>query len=423
MSISRKAVVYVSIAYTFIFLALVLRETWLTAFVLPIAVLLFLPSKLPSSEPLPLIITRQIQPERSIGQEDVDVKLTVRNTSNHPVDGIQLEDKVPQSLRLKAGVNRVTISLNPGEELELKYRVMSPKRGSYDLGPTTVRFVDNLRLRESLLQLGNVDSLTVLPQMEELGTLDLKARHLGPWPGLILSRRMGLGTEFFELSAYTPGDDLRRVNWKASAKLGQLVTNEFEGEQVTDVLVALDCSQGVTSRLFDFDAMEFQVSLAASLCSQLILQGNRVGLSVYGAVRTWVNLSFGKRQLLRILDNLAIVRPGPATVPIEYAVESVITALVPARSIVVLISPLVGKDIVELIENITVRGYGVICFTPSASSNPPNAPESATIAWRILTLERKLTMAKLSRMANVVEVSPNVAIKPVLRFRRRWSTA
>ena len=147
--------------------------------------------------------------------------------------------------------------------------------------------------------------------------------------GLDSLRRMGLGTEFFELSPYTPGDDLRRVNWKASAKLRQLVTNEFEGEQVTDVLVALDCSQGVASKLFDFDAMEFQVSLAASLCWQLILQGNRVGLSVYGAVRTWVNLAFGKRQLLRILDNLAIVKPGPATVPLDYAVESVITTLVP----------------------------------------------------------------------------------------------
>jgi uncharacterized protein (DUF58 family) len=358
-----------------------------------------------------------------MGEEDIDVKLIVKNRSNHPIDRIQLGDNVPRPLRLKAGLNRITVSLDPSEDVELEYKVASPKRGSYDLGPTSIRFTDNLGLRELRTQLGNVDTVTVLPRIADVGTLDLRARHLGPWPGLILSRRMGSGTEFFELSAYTPGDDLRRVNWKASAKLGQLVTNEFEGEQVTDVLVALDCSQGVASKLFDFDAMEFQVSLAASLCSQLILQGNRVGLSVYGAVRTWVNLSFGKRQLLRILDNLAIVKPGPATVPMEYAVESVITTLVPARSVVILISPLFGKDIAELIENITVRGYSVICFTPSLPSEHPNPTESSGIARRILTLERKLTITKLRKVAHVVEVSPDMAIKPVLRMRGRWSRA
>jgi uncharacterized protein (DUF58 family) len=423
MPITRKAVAYVATAYAFIFLALSFRETWLTAFVIPIAILLTLPSKLPKLDPFPLLISRGIQPKRSMGEEDVDVKLTVRNQSNHPIEGMQLEDNVPSPLRLRAGLNRVTVSLGPGEDVELKYRIASPKRGSYDLGPTTIRFTDNLGLRELCTQLRNMDTITVLPRIVDVGTLDLRAKHLGPWPGLILSRWMGLGTEFFELSAYTPGDDLRRVNWKASAKLGQLVTNEFEGEQVTDVLVALDCSQGVTSKLFDFDALEFQVSLAASLCSQLILQGNRVGLSVYGAVRTWVNLSFGKRQLLRILDNLAIVKPGPATVPMEYAVESVITTLVPARSVVAIISPLFGKDIVELIENITVRGYNVICFTPSLPSERSNHTEPSAIARRILTVERKLTMAKLRSVAHVVEVSPDMAIKPVLRMRGRWSRA
>ena len=423
MPITRKAVAYVAIAYAFIFLALAFRETWLTAFVLPIATLLFMAPKMSKFDPFPLVVTRQIQPKRSIGDEDVNVKLTVTNRSNHTLEGIQLEDKIPSPLKLRAGLNRLTFSLGPSESVEFKFRVASPKRGSYDLGPTSVRLADNLGLRELKTQLGNVDTLTVLPRMEEVGTLDLRARRLGPWPGLILSRKIGLGTEFFELSPYTPGDDLRRVNWKASAKLGQLVTNEFEGEQVTDVLVALDCSQGVASKLFDFDAMEFQVSLAASLCSQLILQGNRVGLSVYGAVRTWVNLAFGKRQLLRILDNLAIVKPGPATVPLDYAVESVITTLVPARSVVALISPLIGQDIVEMVENITVRGYNVICFTPSVRTDFSDPTEPLAIARRIMTVERKLTMVRLRRVARVIEVSPETAIRPALRVRGRWNRA
>ncbi|HUK51158.1 MAG TPA: DUF58 domain-containing protein, partial [Terriglobales bacterium] len=377
-------------------------------------------SKLPKLGQFPLAITREIQPKRSIGDEDVDVTLTIRNTTEHSIDGIQLEDKISSQLRLKAGLNRLSIALEPMESVNLRYRVAGPKRGTYDLGPTSIRFINNLGLRETTVELRNLDTLTVLPRIEELGTLDLKARRLGPWPGLILSRRIGLGTEFFELSAYSPGDDLRRVNWKASAKLGQLVTNEFEGEQVTDVLVALDCSQDVASRLFDFDVMEFEITLAASLCAQLIFQGNRVGLSAYGAIRTWVNLAFGKRQLLRILDNLAILKPGPATVPLHYAVESVITALVPARSVVVLISPLLNKDIVELAENIIVRGYNTICFTPSSRTSHQESTEPAqALARRILDLERRITIARLAKISRIIEVSPQASIEAILRARTR----
>jgi uncharacterized protein (DUF58 family) len=253
--------------------------------------------------------------------------------------------------------------------------------------------------------------------------LDLRARRVGPWPGVIPSRRIGIGTEFFETSPYVPGDDLRRVNWKASARSGQLFTNEFEAERVTDVLVVVDCSEGVMSELFDFDVLEFEVSLGGSLCSQLIMQGNRVGLSVYGAVRTWVDLAFGKRHLLRILDNLAVVRPGRATIPIDYALESVITSILPARSVVLMVSPMTSDAVAELIENIRLRGYNIICFTPSARTDLQSLKKSSSVARRIFAAERRLRIMKVNHLATVVEVSPKIAIKPVLRMSGHWRKA
>jgi uncharacterized protein (DUF58 family) len=420
MALTRKALAYLATAYAFIFLSLIFRTSWLTVFVLPIAILVFASSKLPKSKPIPLSVTRQIQPRRSLGNEDVNIALTVTNTSPYLIDSFQLEDNVPDDLKLRSGTNRLMLSLRPGERVEFEYRISTPRRGSYALGRTVIRFSDSLGLRSATLQLSNLDELIVLPKIENLGTVDLKARRFGPWPGLVPSKRIGIGTEFFEISPYVPGDDLRRVNWKASARSGQLVTNEFEGEQVIDVLVVLDCSEGVLSELFDYDALEFQVDLAASLCSQLIMQGNRVGLSIYGAVRTWVDLAFGKRQLLRILDSLAIVKPGPATLPIKYVVESIITAMLPARSEVLLISPLVGDEVTEMIENIAVKGYSTVCFTPSTRTDFAVLEESSRIAMRISAAERKLRVIRANKMAHVTEVSPRVAIKPLLRMGNRW---
>jgi len=246
--------------------------------------------------------------------------------------------------------------------------------------------------------------------------LNLKATRLSAWPGQILSRKIGSGSEFFELSPYVPGDELRRVNWKASAKLGELITNEFEGEQATDVLVLLDCSQEIQPELLDFDAVEFEVNVTASLCSQLIRQGNRVGLSVYGAVRTWVSLGFGRRHLLRILDNLAIAKPGRATIPMDYAVQSVIVSTVPARSVIVVVSPLDSDDIVKVIMNVAAKGYNVVCFTPTTQSKGTKGP--LNIARRILTIERRFRMMQTAKVATLIEISPKVPIKSMLRGRK-----
>jgi len=423
MALARKTLAYLTTAYAFIFLALLFRASWLTVFVLPIAVLIFASSKLPKLEPFPIAVTRRIHPIRSMGDEDVNVTLTVANRTPHTIESLQLEDNVPDELKIKSGTNRLMLSLRPGEVAGFSYTLSSPKRGTHELGPTQVAFTDNLKLRSVIARLSNVNQFLVLPKIEKLGTIDLKGRRVGPWPGLVPSRRMGIGTEFFEISPYVPGDDLRRVNWKASARAGELVTNEFEGEQVVDILVVLDCSEDIMSDLFDYDALEFQVEFAASLCSQLIMQGNRVGLSIYGAVRTWVDLAFGKRQLLKLLDSLAVVKPGAATLPIKYVVESVIASILPARSVVLLVSPMIDDAVPEMITNITLKGYTTICFTPSIGTNPRGLDDSSRIARRIFAAERKLRINKVRQLARVTEISPTNAIRPSLRMRNEWKAA
>jgi len=281
------------------------------------------------------------------------------------------------------------------------------------------RTKDILGLHEHSGEIPILDDFTVLPRIEKLGPIELRARRVGPWPGLVPSRRIGVGTEFFELRNYNHSDDLRRMNWKASAKFGRLMANELEGENVTDVLVVLDCSEGILSRLFDFDVAELEVTLAASLCAQLIQQGNRVGLSVYSTVRTWVDPAFGKRQLLRLLNNLAIVTPGKASLPIAYAVESVISSVVPSKSIIVFISPLLGEA-PDVVTNLVAKGYGVICFTPSTRIQTEDMSEQMVLARRILSTERKIKLIDVKKAARVIEIAPEVNVTSELRRWRTW---
>ncbi len=422
MALTRKAVLYLGLAYLFIGLALIFREPSLTIFVIPLAFFLFHSSLFAPPPELNLKIRRSLNPPRSFGGESIHVTLQIRNDSELEVSELHLEDVLPESLKLESGTNSLILSLAPREQVEHFYRISAPKRGRYLIGPFTVRSTDIMGFRQRVETIPSRDQVMILPRVQDIGTVELRARRVGPWPGAVPSRTLGAGTEFFELRPYISGDELRRINWKASAKLARWIANEFETERVTDVMVVTDCSESALSRLFAFDVEEFQVNLAASLCSQLLQQGNRVGLLVYGAERTWVAPAFGKRQLLRTLSGLAIVKAGQALVPIDYAVEAIVAAVLPARSVIVFISPFMGPDIVELVGDVAAAGYSVLCLTPTAESVVKDETQDRMLARKILATERRINMRRVLAVSRLIEVSPHTPIRLLLRRRIPWKT-
>jgi uncharacterized protein (DUF58 family) len=423
MALTRKAVAYLALAYLFIGLALIFREPTLGAFVIPLTVVFFYSSLFARSQRFDIRIRREVFPPRSFGGENIEVSVGLTNISPTEISDLHAEDQVPDSLTIESGSKSALLTLRPNGEIEYSYTVSAPKRGRYFLGPMKIQAIDLLGFRQYSETIAGQDQLTILPKVEDLGDVELRARRVGPWPGTVPSRYLGAGTEFFELRQYNQGDELRRINWKASARRGRLVTNEYETERVTDVLVVLDCSEDVSSKLFAFDAEEFQVNLTASLCSQLLFQGNRVGLLVYGAERTWVAPAFGKRQLLSILSGLAIVKAGRALIPIRYAVETIVSAVLPARSVIVFVSPFIGNEIVEVVRDTAAAGYSVICFTPTTNDPMKDEHQAEVLARRILAIERRINMRRVSSVSRFIEVSPQASVRVLLRRLMPWKLA
>lgn len=423
MTLTRKAIVYLGIAYFFIGLALLLSEPALTALVLPLALTFFYSSLFSHVKRTDLKIRRLLNPQRSFGGESIHVTVEIRNESPSKIGELQLEDQIPESLKLESGTRSLTLLLNPNERVEHFYVISAPKRGRYILGPMKVRSTDLMGFRQHSEIIPKLDQVMILPKVEDIGTVELRARRVGPWPGTVPSKSLGPGSEFFELRPYAPGDELRRINWKASAKRGRLISNEFETERVTDVLVVVDASEAVASKLFTFNAEELEVNFAASLCSQLLLQGNRVGLLVYGAERTWVAPAFGKRQLLRVLNGLSIVKAGQSLVPIGYAVETIVAAVLPARSVIVFISPLMGDEVVEVIRTVAAAGYSVVCFTPKPDAPERDESEPRQLARKILATERRINLRRILGVSRLIEFSPRTSMKILLRRRIPWRLA
>ena len=113
------------------------------------------------------------------------------------------------------------------------------------------------------------------------------------------------GDEFFALREYVPGDDIRYISWRVSARLGELIVRELEPGSVRSVVIALD-TRGVPHTLEHEEKSERAIDLAASLVVAFLDRQYTLALSTPDHA---LPLGQGESHVLRALEVLARVRP------------------------------------------------------------------------------------------------------------------
>ena len=103
----------------------------------------------------------------------------------------------------------------------------------------------------------------------------------GRLAGVRSRRSLGAGAELFQLRAYSPGDPLTRVDWKASARSGALVTREFSEDQHLDILIALDAGRFSRVRAGRLDRFGLYANITARFSQLATANEDRVGLVVF----------------------------------------------------------------------------------------------------------------------------------------------
>jgi uncharacterized protein (DUF58 family) len=377
---------------------LLFNDFQLAILVLPIASLFVFANLWGLPENLDLALKRSILPSETFGNDDIDVISEVVNRSSTNLHNVEIKENLPAGISLVKGNNRTSASVNPNEAVRLAFQFPSPERGHYEIGPLLVRARDpfGFYLNEARLE---PDTLAVIPRPEKMRGVTLRPRYIGPWPGNIPSRNLGIGTEFYSMRNYLTGDDPKRINWKATARFNRLIVNETEAERVTDIMVVLD-----TDVTFDPSKEEFErwVTAAASMTSLFLRQGNRVGLVLQGGERGSTPAGFGKRHERRILFLLALAQPGRATVATGYVVNLLARRMLPARSQIVIISPLLDPEIIYGIRQLGAAGYSLLIIAPTPIPPSLFQTETEEIAYRIMMLERTNILLALEKTATVI---------------------
>lgn len=233
-----------------------------------------------------LSCSRALAPARVPVGQAAETSLRLENVSFLPTGLLLLEDEVPYTL---GGRPRFTVDrIGPGQHRTVRYPVRSDARGRYRIGPLRLRLADPFGLVELTRSFSAVDKLTVVPAVHPLPPVRLG----GAWEtgGESVSRSAAIrGDDDAATREYRNGDDLRKVHWRSTARIGKLMVRREERPWQSRATVLLDTRSTAHRGDGPGSSFEWAVSAVASIGVHAARRGFSVhlvtdaGLAVGGA--------------------------------------------------------------------------------------------------------------------------------------------
>lgn len=339
--------------------------------------------------PLPLEGIRAEATARRREGETISMALSL--TATRPLNTFILEEQVPPDLGQNASIP--VASLEAGESVEHAYQLTCWRRGVYRLGPLVARWGDPFGFTEREMQLCEPFEFLVHPSTETGQDRPFTRLWEDPPVRPPISKPWPSGMEFYGMRAYAPGDDIRRVVWRAYARTGQLLVREAEQGITDQVVILLDTHRANHSKGDPSDSFETGIRAAASLALWHIDEGFSVtietnGEKLIGPVR-------GPGAGIDILDALARLDLDDSHV--SEGVKRLVGS-VKRDSHIVIISPLLEHEATGPIEVFIGRGWSVLIVA---------------LLWDELAAETLTVGAVLG--CQVAEVRPNVPLAVAFR--------
>jgi uncharacterized protein (DUF58 family) len=360
--------------------------------------------------------------ERAIEGDEVAVRITLAAVA--PVDRLDVFVRVPPELEVVDGERARSLRLARDERRELELTLKANRWGAHRLGPVYLRTRDALGLLLAEGMLARTPEIRVYPREDTLRRI-LQPRETQVFTGSEVARLKGEGIEFADLRPWAPGDPLKRVNWRATARRGETWVNESHPERNTDVILFVDSFAEARGR--DAGTLDLAVRATAALADAYVGRRDRVGLISFGGILRWLEPGMGTVQLYRIVDALL-----DTEIILSYywsGIDVIPRRTLPPSALVIALSPLLDGRSVDALLDLRARGYDLSVFdvSPVPFTERPGSGIDA-VAYDIWILRRDALRHRLQRAGVAVaewhDGAPlQASIEEVRAFRRHARVA
>jgi uncharacterized protein (DUF58 family) len=413
-----RLVGYATLAALGLLGALVLRRPELAVLAAPFTVILAVGSRARDPQ---VAATFAMDTERTL--EGADVGVTVSLRAEQPVDRVELLLDLPSGIELVGGAGIRSVRLRAGEERELALTIRCTRWGVFDVGALRMHARDVWRLVTWESRVPASLRLKAYP-----GPLTLR-RVLAPvetqaFAGSQVARTKGDGIEYADIRDFLPGDRVRSINWRASARRQRLVVNERHPERNTDVVLFVDSFADV--RDGERSVVDDAVRATASLATKYLEHRDRVGLVGFGGVLRWLQPGMGASQRYRLVETLLETDVSPTYTWRD--VNLIPARILPPAALVLAVTPLVDPRFVRALEDLRGRRFDVaVVEVDPVRLVRPGRTEIERAAYRLWLLEREVMRWQLeSRGIGVAtwgDAELDTALEEVRTFRRYARTA
>ncbi|WP_116127797.1 DUF58 domain-containing protein [Lewinella sp. IMCC34183] len=224
-----------------------------------------------------LTVHRKAPPVFSLG-DALDARILVRNSSA-AVLHLTIFDELP--VQLQERNHRLQGPAAPRSEVTFRYPLRPTSRGVYAFGDVNVFVRTRWRLLERRLRVPQAEEVAVHPSLRNLS----QATRLGPSQAAVGGQRrprpVTRSYEFDQIKEYVRGDDLRTVNWKATARRGEVMVNTYEVERAQRIYSLIDKGRTMLMPFGGLSLLDHAINATLALTRVTLQKGDRAGLLTF----------------------------------------------------------------------------------------------------------------------------------------------
>ena len=251
-----------------------------------------------------IILTRDKEDKLYFKTENF-INLYARNDLDYPV-ALKLKDSLPGRHFKLTGAGVMSGVVRPGEEKNFNYEVIPTKRGAFFFPAIYAYRVGRMGLCRVYLSCAAPMEYKVYPNVRDLSKFRLMTQNKRLIPqGERITRLRGPGSEFESLREYVEGDDIRKINWMATAREGKIIVNQYRTERNQPVFILIDAGRPMGYSVKGYKKLDYAINACLTLADTVNQQGDNSGIMVFDtSARTMIMPGKGDVHRGRIMEAL-----------------------------------------------------------------------------------------------------------------------
>lgn len=221
------------------------------------------------------IVAKRDLPEKFSNGDDNPINIYVKNHYTLPIH-LNIIDEIPfQFQKRDFSINK---KIKANSEIGFSYFLHPTERGEYTFGRLLIYVQSPLRLVSRRFIFSQDEMVPTYPSFIQLRKFDLMAIAYRNELGLKKVRRIGHTMEFEHIKEYVRGDDIRTINWKATAKRNQLMVNKFQDEKAQPIYSIIDKGRVMKMPFNGLSLLDYAINSALVISNVIIKKHDKAGL-------------------------------------------------------------------------------------------------------------------------------------------------